>query len=388
MLTVTGAARLLGVHPNTIRAWTDQGRLRCVRINARGDRRFMTSDLRSFLAAGTADVRVVPDKRAARRTRAAAAGDAGAAQRALEDQLAVWGEQLRSIQKLGTRLGRLTTVSEIGQAICTELRQLIDYHNVRVYRVHGADAIPVAWRGELGEYIGEFGEQLRVKVGQGITGWVAEHGIAEYLPDAAHDPRVETIPDTEPDLDESMILAPMRFDDRIIGVIVLSKLGLDQFIRDDLRYLEIYASMAAQAMANADTTELLRAQSELLARQLAAQRELMRATESILSTLDPRAVIEEIAERIGGLVHVDMLALTVREPTTGTLQTLFSRGDDPDVLPSESHPDTRAISDWVVRHAATLRLQADVAPPRHMQPDRANGSTTRSWSARFAARRA
>ncbi len=73
--------------------------------------------------------------------------------------------------------------------------------------------------------------------------------------------------------------------------------------------------------------------------------------------------MEEIAERIGGLVHVDMLALTVRESTTGALQTLFSRGDDPDVLPAEAHPDTRAISDWVVRHAATLRLQADVAPP-------------------------
>ena len=263
MLTVTGAARLLGVHPNTIRAWTDQGRLRCVRINERGDRRFMTSDLRSFLAAGTVDTRTVPDKRGAHRPRASDAGDA---QRALEEQLAVWGEQLRSIQKLGTRLGRLTTVSEIGQAICTELRQLIDYHNVRVYQVQGEDAIPVAWRGELGEYVGEFGEQLRVRVGQGITGWVAEHGIADYLPNAANDPRVETIPDTEPDLDESMILAPMRFDDRIIGVIVLSKLGLDQFMRDDLRYLEIYASMAAQAMANADTTQLLRAQSELLAR--------------------------------------------------------------------------------------------------------------------------
>jgi len=364
MLTVTGAARLLGVHPNTIRAWTDQGRLRCVRINERGDRRFMTSDLRSFLAAGTVNTRTVPDKRGSGRPRTSDTGDA---QRALEEQLAVWGEQLRSIQKLGTRLGRLTTVSEIGQAICTELRQLIDYHNVRVYRVQGEDAIPVAWRGELGEYVGEFGEQLRVRVGQGITGWVAEHGIADYLPNAANDPRVETIPDTEPDLDESMILAPMRFDDRIIGVIVLSKLGLDQFMRDDLRYLEIYASMAAQAMANADTTQLLRAQSELLARQLAAQRELMRATESILSTLDPRAVMEEIAERVGGLVHVDMLALTVREPTTGALHTLFSRGDDPDLLPAESDPDTRAISDWVVHHAATLRLQADVTAPREIR---------------------
>ena len=51
-----------------------------------------------------------------------------------------------------------------------------------------------------------------------------------------------------------MLLAPMIFDDRVIGVIVLSKLGLDQFTDDDLRLLEIYASFAAQAMANADTT--------------------------------------------------------------------------------------------------------------------------------------
>ena len=371
MLTVTGAARFLGVHPNTIRAWTDQGRLKCVRINARGDRRFATSDLRTFLASGTPTTGPAAERPMVRRARNGGTnGNDAAAKRTLEDQLAVWGEQLRSIQKLGTRLGRLTTVSEIGQAICMELRQLIDYHNVRVYRVHGRDAIPVAWRGELGEYIGEFGEQLRVRVGQGITGWVAEHGVAEYLPHAAHDPRVETIPDTEPDLDESMILAPMRFDDRTIGVIVLSKLGLGQFTRDDLRYLEIYAAMAAQAMANADSTQLLRAQSERLERQLDAQRELMQATESILSTLDPRAVMEEIAERIGGLVPADMLALTVREPATGALQTLFSRGSDPDLISPETHPDSLAIGDWVLRHATTLRLQSGSDDTRRLRLER------------------
>src|SRR3954468_11129316 len=50
VVTVTGAARLLGVHPNTVRAWTDQGRLRCHRINHRGDRRYRVSDLERFLA--------------------------------------------------------------------------------------------------------------------------------------------------------------------------------------------------------------------------------------------------------------------------------------------------------------------------------------------------
>ncbi|HEY6058782.1 MAG TPA: helix-turn-helix domain-containing protein, partial [Candidatus Limnocylindrales bacterium] len=50
-LTVTKAARLLGVHPNTVRSWSDQGRLRFYRINPRGDRRYRLGDLQRFLAA-------------------------------------------------------------------------------------------------------------------------------------------------------------------------------------------------------------------------------------------------------------------------------------------------------------------------------------------------
>src|SRR5674536_246483 len=49
-LSVTKAARLLGVHANTIRAWSDQGRLRFYRINQRGDRRYRLGDLQRFLA--------------------------------------------------------------------------------------------------------------------------------------------------------------------------------------------------------------------------------------------------------------------------------------------------------------------------------------------------
>src|SRR3954447_20242964 len=50
-LSVTKAARLLGVHPNTVRAWSDAGRLRYYRINPRGDRRYRLRDLQRFLAA-------------------------------------------------------------------------------------------------------------------------------------------------------------------------------------------------------------------------------------------------------------------------------------------------------------------------------------------------
>src|SRR6476619_3689076 len=59
-LTVTKAARLLGVHPNTVRAWSDAGRLRFYRINPRGDRRYRLGDLQRFLAVGERGAVVPP----------------------------------------------------------------------------------------------------------------------------------------------------------------------------------------------------------------------------------------------------------------------------------------------------------------------------------------
>jgi diguanylate cyclase (GGDEF)-like protein/excisionase family DNA binding protein len=241
-------------------------------------------------------------------------------------QLATWAAQLQSIQQLGARLNRLSSVAEIGRAIATELRQLIDYHNVRVYRLYGDDLVPVAMLGQVGEYVDETPEQLRIKYGQGITGWVAEHGVAQLLDDAGADTRASTIPGTDEDLDESMLLAPMIFEDVVLGVLVLSKLGLRQFQPDDLRLLVIYASFAAQAMANADATERLRQQSAALEQKVRSQRELLRLTESILMTYDVTALLETTADRLLDLVEADSLAIGLVDPATGELLPRVTRG--------------------------------------------------------------
>ena len=52
LISVAQAAALLGVHPNTVRTWTDSGRLPAYRINARGDRRFRRGDVERLLAEG------------------------------------------------------------------------------------------------------------------------------------------------------------------------------------------------------------------------------------------------------------------------------------------------------------------------------------------------
>ncbi|HEX5591157.1 MAG TPA: GAF domain-containing protein [Candidatus Limnocylindrales bacterium] len=270
-------------------------------------------------------------------------------------QLATWAAQLQSIQQLGASLSRLSSVEEVGATIATELRQLIDYHNVRVYRLVGDDLVPVAMRGQVGEYSDETPEQLGVKLGAGITGWVAENRVAQILHDAAADPRANTIPGTEDDLDESMLLAPMLFEDQCLGVLVLSKLGLSQFRDDDLRLLEIYASFAAQAMANADATEQLRRQSASLERQVRSQRELLQITESILTTLDVRSILEAVADRLGELVGWDNVAIELLDLARGTLTPVIAKGSDAAYYMQAWEPGEEGLATWVVaRNEPTL----------------------------------
>jgi len=266
------------------------------------------------------------------------------------EKMAQWAAQLQSIQQLGARLSRLGDEREIGLAIATELRQLIDYHNVRVYRLRGLDLQPVAMQGQVGEYVDETPEQLAVKFGQGITGWVAQHRLAQNLPDAGADPRANTIPGTDEDLDESMLLAPMLYEDQVLGVLVLSKLGLHQFSDDDLRLLVIYASFAAQAFANADATGLLRAQSEALARQLANQNALLQVTESILATLEPQAILDQVADRLSELVGYDSLSIEILDRATGLLRPLTAKGVDAELYMEPWLPGEEGLATWVVAH--------------------------------------
>jgi diguanylate cyclase (GGDEF)-like protein len=350
-LPITKAARMLGVHPNTLRAWADQGRVRCLRVNARGDRRFLVDDLHAFMGAAQ-----TPQSVGRTTVPRATTGES-------DGSVADWEAQIDSIAKLGTRLNHLSSVDEIGQAICAELQQLIDYHNVRVYRVRGDDVEPVAWQGQTSEYIDEDGNQLRVRLGEGITGWVASHGIAQYLPDAARDPRAVQMPGTEPDLAESMLVAPMIYEDRAIGVIVLSKLGLDRFTPDDLRYLGIYASIAAQAMINADISARLRAQGEALDQQLHGQRELLRVTEAILTNLDPAAVMAEVAESLGRIIAVDTLGVYVHQVHQHQLSPLLARGEGAEAFLSRRLPDTGGVVSEVLAKGEARSVRRTGADP-------------------------
>ena len=50
MLTVSEVAQILHIHPNTLRRWSNEGRLSAFRITPRGDRRFKKQEVDRFLS--------------------------------------------------------------------------------------------------------------------------------------------------------------------------------------------------------------------------------------------------------------------------------------------------------------------------------------------------
>jgi len=56
MITIDDVARLLHVHKNTVRLWSDKGRFPAYKFGARGDRRFKRREINRFIRSA----RVVP----------------------------------------------------------------------------------------------------------------------------------------------------------------------------------------------------------------------------------------------------------------------------------------------------------------------------------------
>jgi diguanylate cyclase (GGDEF)-like protein len=179
---------------------------------------------------------------------------------------------MKMLQSFGGKLNRLNDVREIGNVIANELRALIDYHNCRVFVVEGENVVPIAFVGTLSRVKPSL-EMLAGKLGDGLTGHVAATGESVLVGDAANHPLAKQVPGTDR-IDESQIYVPLTFGTRVIGVIVLSKLGLDQFDEDDVRLLEVLAGHAAVALENASLYGAARREAERATALLEFGREL------------------------------------------------------------------------------------------------------------------
>ncbi|MDP9067343.1 MAG: GAF domain-containing protein [Actinomycetota bacterium] len=216
---------------------------------------------------------------------------------------------LKMLQSLAGKLNRLNDVRQIGTTIANELRTLIDYHSCRVYLAEDDLLMPIAFRGEFDAYEGETLEALVTRVGEGITGRAAQTGRSLLIPNALECEFAVTVPGTD-EIEESIVAVPLTYGARVIGVVLISKLGLNQFDDDDVRLLEVLAGHASVALENARLYQAQRREAE-------NAKALLRFSDLMSKAASFHSIGNETVRMAAQLIDVEHASLWLQDERTG-----------------------------------------------------------------------
>jgi diguanylate cyclase (GGDEF)-like protein len=275
--------------------------------------------------------------------------------------------RLEAVQDLAVRLNRTRGLTEIAELIVEGTERLIAHDSIRVYRVdHDTGwCEPLAFRGTFaGQTDPDVGD-LRVRIGEGLTGWAAEHNETVVVGDGSTDPR--SLPRFLSAAAESILAVPISFEDHVHGVIVLSGVGRDRFAPDDETTLTIFASYAAQAIVNTSQLDQLDRQRRELEHQLASQRRLLDVNERLLSTRDPKGVLEMIADSLKVIVPYDSLTIYRCDFAAGVRRAVVARDRFAEVILDYAGPIDAGITGWVIEHGEGALVNDALADPRCVQ---------------------
>ncbi len=168
----------------------------------------------------------------------------------------------------------MTTAGEVMRAEAASLMLLDEESKELVFRV------------ALGEKGSELKEKFRVKLGEGIAGWVAQSGEPLIINDPRTDKRFAgRFDDATGFQSKAIICVPMHARDKIIGILeALNPIGRNDFSNEDLVLFQTFADQAAISVENARLHQAL-VQQELAARELKIAREIQQSFLPDLKTL-------------------------------------------------------------------------------------------------------
>src|SRR5258708_14285560 len=99
-------------------------------------------------------------------------------------------------------------------------------------------------------------KNLRLKMGEGIAGWVAQHGQTLIVHDASKDPRfAKRIDESTKWETRSIVCLPLRSRHRVLGVIQLVNVTLHNYSESEMFFLNALCDYAAIAIENARAVE-------------------------------------------------------------------------------------------------------------------------------------
>ena len=262
-------------------------------------------------------------------------------------------EVLATLTEIGESVNSSLDLDEVLARTAALIKRHIDYDIFGVLMVEGGGAYLKHYF-SIG-YPRELVDNLRVPIGQGITGTAAATGHSVRVSDTSKDDRyiaaIENV--------RSELAVPLMLQGKPVGVLDIQSRHPDYFTPDQQNILTLLASRLAVAIENARLYQKERTQAETLL----LLNEVGRETSSIL---DVEELLRRAAEQIKRVIDYQILSLMLYDEK----QKVFRHRID---VKHGQHVQGKlrvAVSEGIVGAAATLKAPVRVpdvsADPRYL----------------------
>jgi len=253
-----------------------------------------------------------------------------AALETLADQLAIAIENARLYDTINQHINELKSLNEIGQAITSTLDlqktlTLITDHTTHLMDVAAASVVlrddnnQEVWFAAASGEGSEAVIGIRMALGQGLAGWVAEKGEAVIVPDVYADQRFFANVDKQSGFTtKSILCVPLQTKGYTIGALEVMNKKYGTFNEEDLSRLQALAIPAATAIENA---QLYDKQIRTIKRLAETQSQLIQSAKLAAVGELAAGIAHEINNPLTSIIGLTSLLLESLPPVTSKTET-------------------------------------------------------------------
>ncbi|OGP32464.1 MAG: hypothetical protein A2073_05980 [Deltaproteobacteria bacterium GWC2_42_11] len=162
-----------------------------------------------------------------------------------------WLKQLSTFTDIGKAVTSSLDIKEVLNIVMGKIKDLLSPKNWSLLLVD-EEKNELYFETVVGEGADRI-KNLRLKIGEGIAGWVAREGVPLLVPDVNNDPRfTKKVDDASRFATKSVICVPIISKGRVLGVIeLINRAEEGSFKEEDLAILTTLADFTAIAIENA-----------------------------------------------------------------------------------------------------------------------------------------
>lgn len=286
----------------------------------------------------------------------------------LERALAREQAKTRALSDISAALGSTLDIDELLALVASRITEVIDAERSTIYLLDDDGAHLVSRVAE-----GQGSAEIRLRVGEGLAGWVAKSGEMLNIRDAYQDVRFDAEWDRRTGYrTRTTVCVPMKNrHGRTLGVVQVLNKRAGHFTPEDEALLSALATQAAVSIENGKlfisvinkNMELLdiKEQLERRVRELDVLFEIAQVSASAIELDD---LLEGVLARAVRAIEADAGAILLAEPN-GDLRFRSAVGGQPDAIKRQTIPRGTGISGWVARNLRPQVVNDVAVDDRH-----------------------